>query len=166
MLLGVNIDNRSAVTRQGLELPANRSEYEWYIVPAEYEHLNFGVSFVESDDGVKPVLMLDGQPVDEEIAQQLQQECYLDPTSVIELVASKTELTTGDQLDVSLQVGGEPIAEDVEIQVFEAGILVGRKVGTSISIRFSKPGRYKVTVKDKPCVPAEVYVQDSSVQII
>lgn len=26
MLLGVNIDNRGAVTRQGLELPANRSQ--------------------------------------------------------------------------------------------------------------------------------------------
>jgi len=115
---------------------------------------------------VKPVLMLDGQPVDEETTQQLQQECFLDPASVIELVASKAELTTGEQLDVSLQVGGEPIAEDVEIQVFEAGLLVGRKVGTDISIRFSKPGRYKVTVKDKPCVPVEVYVQDSSVQII
>ncbi len=166
MLLGINTDLRSAITTDGFELPGNYADYEWYIVPEEYRGLNFGVSFVDTEEGVEPVLMLDGQPVDEETTQQLQQECFLDPASVIELVATKTELTTGEQLDVSLQVNGEPIAEDVEIQVFEADLPVGRKVGTSISIRFSKPGRYKVTVKDKPCVPAEVYVQDSSVQII
>ena len=165
MLLGVNLENRSAVTRQGLELPANRSEYEWYIVPKEYENLNFGVSFVESDDGVKPVLMLDGEPVDAATVDELKQECFLDIANVIEFSANKTQLSTSEQLDVTLLKSGQPITSDVEIQLFEGNTLIGTKIGTTMSARFSRPGRYKIVVKDQPCLPITVYVQDPSVQI-
>jgi len=165
MLLGINTDLRSAITTDGFELPGNYADYEWYIVPEEYRGLNFGVSFVDTEEGVEPVLMLDGEPVDAATVDELKQECFLDIANVIEFSANKTQLSTNEQLDVTLLKGGQLITSDVEIQLFDGNTLIGTKIGTTMSARFSRSGRYKIVVKDQPCLPITVYVQDPSVQI-